>query len=124
MEFISNKDQVIISTVGRSIEFKKGEPTYVPKMMWPAVLAVGIIPADEMPDDTEKKEPVLTDEERKAKLSEAIAVLADENAREKFTGNGMPRTEAISDLSGVYIDAKERDALWTEYLQSKVSDDK
>lgn len=113
MNFILNRDRVVASLCGRSVEFKKGVPTYVPPAMHKDVIAIGAVPEDELPDD-EKKAPEMTAEERKAKITEAMKTMLAENKREDFTATGIPHNKALSTRVGFAVDARERDAVWGE----------
>jgi hypothetical protein len=44
MNFILNRDRTVVSTLGHSVEFKKGVPTYVPPVLYAEVSAVGAMP--------------------------------------------------------------------------------
>lgn len=123
MKFVLNRNKVISSTLGHSIEFKKGEPTHVPKEMWNDVIAVGAVPESEIEEVVEKKAPVLTGEERKEVVFAAFTVLVEKNEREAFTGNGAPHIRAVSDITGFAVDAKERDTLWTAFRQLHANPD-
>jgi len=123
MKFVLNRNKVVTSTLGHAIEFKKGEPTHVPKEMWNDVIAVGAVPEDEIEEVIEKKAPVLTGEERKEMIFAAFTVLVEKNEREAFTGNGSPHIRAVADVTGFPVDAKERDTLWTEFRQLHANPD-
>lgn len=113
MEFILNRDRVVASTCGRSVEFKKGVPTYVPPAMHNDVIAIGAVPTEELNED-EVKKPEMTPEERKAKILEAMKTIVAENKREDFTASGIPHNKALSARVGFSVDARERDAVWGE----------
>lgn len=119
MKFTLNRDKVV-SAGGHAIEFKKGVPTHVPPAAYKAVTAVGGIPDEQLEDDPEpqSKEPADADQREKLILS-TMKQMADKNAREDFTGTGMPTLPALNERLGFRIDAAERDALWTQYVQSQ-----
>jgi len=123
MKFVLNRNKVITSTLGHSIEFRKGELTHVPKEMWNDVIAVGAVPETEIEEVEEKKAPVLTGPERKEMIFAAFTVLVEKNEREAFTGNGSPHIRSVADVTGFPVDAKERDTMWAEFRQLHASPD-
>ena len=123
MKFVLNRNKTITSILGHAIEFKKGEPTHVPKEMWNDVIAQGAVPEEEIEEAVEKQAPVLTGPERKEMIFAAFTVLVEKNEREAFTGNGSPHIRAVADITGFAVDAKERDAMWTEFRQLHASPD-
>lgn len=123
MRFQLNRNRVVTSLLGHSIEFKKGELVHVPKEMYQDVIAVGAIPETEIEEVVEKKAPVLTGAERKEVVFQAFTALVEKNEREAFTGNGSPHIRAVADIAGFPIDAKERDVLWAEFRQLHANPD-
>jgi hypothetical protein len=123
MKFILNRNKVVTSLLGHAIEFKKGEPTHVPKEMWNDVIAVGAVPEHEIEEEVVKQAPVLTGEERKEMIFAAFTVLVEKNEREAFTGNGSPHIRSLADITGFPVDAKERDTLWAEFRQLHANPD-
>jgi len=120
IKFISNKDQIIRTRVGHSIEFKKGEPTHVPPEAWAEVQARGVIPEEDLPepDISNKNEP---DDpmQRKKVLMDAFEAIVLEGNRDDFMATGRPTLPSVFNRVKFKIDAKERDSLWDEYKQSK-----
>lgn len=116
MEFVLNRDKILSSTLGHTIEFKKGVKTHVPKELWAAAQGIGAIPAEELPEETkpESKEP-LDPIERKAVIFKTFESLVLGAKREDFTGNGAPHAKALLREMGFSIDNKERDILWQEF---------
>lgn len=119
MKFTSHRNMVVTSTLGHTIEFKKGEPTHVPLEMHQAVIEKGAIPEEhieeaEIPPSAEPTDPA----ERKAKIFEAFAAMVLRGDRESFTGTGLPQKQALASQLGFILDNKERDALWHEYQLS------
>jgi hypothetical protein len=91
--------------------------------MWKDVRAVGGIPEDDLEEDEVKQpETVLDPEDRKAMLFSAMEQVVTAGERESFTGNGSPHAKVISEIVGFTIDAKERDAVWTEFRQANQAD--
>jgi hypothetical protein len=124
MRFKLHKDKTVTSTLGHTVEFKKGELVHVPKEMWNEAVAVGAIPENELPDEeTKKADQVLSADERKKLVFTAFTKLVEKNERESFTGNGAPHNKAVAETTGFPIDAKERDRLWAEFRQLNASPD-
>ena len=120
MRFLLHKNKTVTSTLGHTIEFIKGELTHVPKEMWPAVIAVGAVPEDELPEDaTPKKDVVLDASDRKTLIFAAFEQIVTKGDRDAFTGNGSPHAKVVSEVVNFTVDAKERDAAWAEFRQGK-----
>lgn len=119
MKFISMRSRMIASTSGHVIEFKKGEPTYVPPEARKDVMAAGLIPEDEAFElEPEKKggpdEPTDPDA-RKLAMFDVFAEVVKAGVRENFTAHGVPHTKVLTKALGWTPDAKERDAAWEEF---------
>lgn len=123
VKFVLHRNLTVPSTMGHTIEFKKGEPTHVPKEMWKDVQAVGAVPEDELDNDEVKPPVIVIDpEDRKAMIFAAMKQIVEKGEREAFTGNGSPHAKVISEIAGFAIDAKERDAMWIEFRQANKAD--
>ena len=117
MEFILNRDKVLASTKGHTIEFKKGEPVYVPADMHSEVMAIGALPTEDLPEEPEVTGSEPTDPaERERVIMEAMENLVLRNQRGDFLASGLPNVAAIKELIGFGIHHKERDAIWTKVL--------
>ena len=120
MKFVMNRDFIVVSTSGRSIRFKKGEPTYVPKDMWAEAQQYGAVPEEELPEDAAEKSAAPTDPvEREKAIFEAFEQIALTGERENFSANGMPHVKALAKILSFNVDAKERDALWVKFQQQQ-----
>lgn len=121
MKFTLNRDRVLASVLGLSIEFKKDVPTHVPPELYAEVQAIGAVPEEEI----EEKKPVSASKEpadpnkRKEEIFAAFEMLALRNERTDFTAGGAPRDQALESILGWKLSAKERDALWTEFKVGK-----
>jgi hypothetical protein len=118
MKFVLNRDRVISSLCGLSVEFRKGEPTHVPPAMYAEVIAAGGVAEDEVDLDPNKStEPVApTDPEaRRDALYDAFEQIALRGQRDDFTASGAPHAKAVSKLLGWRLDNKERDAAWAAF---------
>lgn len=123
MKFVLHRTKTVSSTMGHTIEFVKGVPTHVPKEMWPAVTAVGAVPEDELPEDAiAKKDEVLDPQDRKAMIFAAFEQIVTKGDRDAFTGNGSPHAKIVSEIVNFTVDAKERDAAWSDFRQANKAD--
>jgi hypothetical protein len=121
MEYIAPRNMTVASKSGRSVEFKKGEPTYAPPQMHAELIALGVVPAEEIP------EPALSDEpraptvpsEREAAVFAAFDKIILRAKRGDFAGTGAPHTAVLSKQLGWDIDGKERDTLWQKFHADK-----
>lgn len=116
MEFVLNRNYTLGSTLGHTIEFKKGKAVHVPQELWSAAQGIGAQPADELPEVVVvgTKEP--TDPAaRKAAIFAAFEQLILGAKRDSFTGTGVPHAKALIGQMGFAIDNKERDILWQEF---------
>lgn len=111
MYFILNRDRVVASTSGHSVEFKRDVPTYVPPPMWAEVKQLGAEPTEDSPEETGaavSKAP--TDPaEREQAIIEAIEALTLKNDRDDFNAGGKPNLKPLADFLGWSVNAKERD---------------
>lgn len=117
MEFILNRDKVLSSVKGHTIEFKKGEPVYVPADMHSEAMAIGALPTEALPEEPEVTGSEPTDPaERERVIMEAMENLVLRNQRGDFLASGLPNVTAIKELIGFGIHHKERDVIWTKVL--------
>ena len=121
MKFTMNRDRMVVSRLGHSIDFKKGVPTHVPPALHREVMEAGAEPDEELKQDPrDPAAPTKTDEptdpvEREKQILAAMEMIATENKRENFTAAGTPHNKAMAALLGWAPDAKERDTLWAQY---------
>lgn len=112
MKFTMSRDKCVSTTLGRSFDFVKNEPLYVPDFCWDAVQAAGAVPEDELPEGDPDAPVVPTGEERKALIKKAIEAMVLKGQRGDFTASGSPSAQVLSATVGFTVDAKERDASW------------
>lgn len=121
MLFVMQRDRVVASVHGHSIEFKKGVPTYVPAQLHAEVMALGAEPTETMASDPRHPEPPkLPDEpsdpaKRSEEILAAIEMLATRNAREDFAASGAPHVKALAQILGWKPATQERDLLWAKF---------
>lgn len=114
--FVLNKDKTVTGTSGHTIEFKKGEPTHVPREMWADVQAVGADPVEDLPEEQKKTGNEPADAaERELLIFAAFEQIVLANERNDFSGTGVPHAKALEKILGFRLDNKERDALWTKF---------
>ena len=121
MDYIAPRNMTVVSKSGRSVEFEKGKPTYAPSQMHEELIAMGVVPAEEIPepvDDGLPKEPTVPTE-REAAVFAAFEALMLRNKRGDFAGTGAPHAAVLSKELGWTIDGKERDAAWAKFQGNK-----
>jgi hypothetical protein len=117
-----NRNYTLVSFAGRVINFEKNKPVYVPPQCVKEALAIGAQGVDEKLDilDPEaKEETAYTLDERLELIKATFPELEAANERESFTAQGVPTVGAIEAITGFDVNAKERDAAWTAYVQTK-----
>ncbi len=121
MNYIAPRNMTVASLSGRSVEFKKGVATFAPAQMHAELIAVGIVPTEEIPepvDDGSPKEPTVPSE-REFEVFLAFEKLILRAKRGDFAGTGAPHAAALSKELGWTIDGKERDVLWQKFQADK-----
>lgn len=122
-EFVMARDRVVATTAGHIIAFKKDVPVFVPPAAVSEVMKLGAVPtsgdAGIADDDEVAPALVLDAETRKLKIVEAIEALVRNNNRGDFGADGKPHPKAISRAVGFTVDAKERNAIWTEFMDKE-----
>lgn len=119
-EFVLARTFRFISGNGHSVQFEKGVPTYVPIACHREVQEIGAVPLENVePILGYEKEavPELSFDDRRSQLIAAFKRLQDRNAREDFTGQGVPSVTALRKIVDFSIDRKEIEALWREYIE-------
>lgn len=123
--FVSNRDVMVSSTLGHSIQFIKGVPMHVPKIMHKVVIERGILPVDggaesasDIMAEAESGPKILLAPEdpsdREAAIAKACRVIAQRNNAKDFTGGGTPNATAVTAALGWKVDQKEVKDIWTE----------
>ena len=118
MEYIAPRKMTVSSLSGRSISFEKGVPKSAPPQMHAELIALGIVPAEEIPEPEETsgpKEPTVP-HEREAALFIAFNKIVLRNRREDFTAVGIPHSAVlVKELGWSGLGAKERDTSWQKF---------
>jgi len=123
MEYIAPRNMTVASKSGRSVQFVKGTPTYAPPQMHAELIALGIVPAEEIPEPEatgDTKEPTLP-AERQAEVFAAFEKIILRGKRGDFSGTGAPHAAVLSRELGWTIDGKERDVLWQKFQSDKAA---
>lgn len=120
MKFTMQRDRTVASTLGHSIEFKKGEATPVPPIMWDLVQQFGAVPEEDIPEPvvvhaTAPTDPVV----RSGEIQTAIELIVLRKEREDFTAGGAPHAKVLSAELGWAVTPKERDAEWLKFQAVK-----
>lgn len=116
MKFTMARDRVVATTLGHSIEFKKGVPTNVPPALYDIVQQHGAVPEEEIPESEETKTIVPTDPaERSGLIQAALEIVVTRNRKTDFTANNLPHTKALTAELGWSVDAAERDVEWAKF---------
>ena len=122
-KYIAHRNITVSSLCGRSVEFKKGEPTLCPPAMHAELLAMGIMPVDPVEDTPESmsNEPSVQGE-REAALFAMFEKLTLRARREDFTAVGVPHAAVLAkELGWGQLNGKERDAAWAKWSLEKVT---
>lgn len=117
MNFVLNRDRVVSTLSGHSIEFKKGVPTHVPAEAYNDVIAVGAAPESEIPEEGLKKSDVPEGEAREAAIFAAFEKIVLRNDPGEFTSGGVPRDGVLEAAVGFKVQTKEREAAWLKFKQ-------
>lgn len=121
--FTLHRDYVLRTTKGHSIGFRKGEPTWVPPVCVPDVVAIGGV-SDEAVDVVPPEDKPVVEIDvtaRAAKIVEAFKVMESRDERGDFTASGLPHCKRLESMVGFEVLNGERDQLWQEYKASKAA---
>ena len=123
MKFISNRDIVVRSLHGHAIEFKKGVPTDVPRVMHAECLEKGILPEEGSDKNEVIKDPagpVLAPEdalEREDAILKVVEAIVKRNVPTDFTGGGHPNAAVVTASLGWKTDQKEVKDVWVKHRE-------
>lgn len=116
-EYVLNRNYTHRSTMGHSVAFVKGVPTFVPSLIEREVVAIGAERVDgDNPDvlDPEKVvAPPMAPDERAAQIRLAFELLTEKNDSKDFTGAGVPTVKAVEKIVGFDVDRNEVIELWS-----------
>lgn len=113
---VLNRNYVHASLMGHAIRFVKGQPVNVPNSVVREIVAIGglradgedAIPEPEKVIDATPVNPL----DREDAILIAFEALMDKNARDDFTGTGMPKLAAVTREAGFRVDKTELNKAW------------
>lgn len=115
------------TTSGHLIRFEPGVPKFVPDIVYNEALAVNILPTEgalESQDDAADMRPVrveIVGQLRDALVLKAIEDLVVRNDTKDWDGGGRPKIPAINDITGLALNATERETFWEKYKELKAN---
>jgi len=122
-DYVLNRNYTHRSLLGHSVEFKKGEPVFVPPILEKEVVAIGAQRVDgENPavvDEAPVTPPELTDDQRQDELYAAFDLLVERNETTDFTAQGIPTVKAVEKIVGFNVEKKEVAESYAAYRIAK-----
>lgn len=121
-EFVLHRNYSMRSLMGHIIDFKKGQPTYVPPICAREAAALGAECVDGKVDllGPESIAPTpLSFDERHDSILAAFQLIEGRAQRGDFSGAGIPKASAMEKLLGFEMEPKELAPMWTTYLVDK-----
>lgn len=126
MLLILNRNFTLTTNKGHSIEFKEGVPTHVPGVVYQDALAIGAVPSEggapKLPKEPTVPEPITDVDDRASHIMAAIKLLVERNGRGDFTAAGAPAVDAVFDITGFRVQAKEIAVVWQAYRDTKAAE--
>ncbi len=118
-EYVLNRNFVLRSMTGHSVNFVKNVPTFVPALIEREARGIGAERVDganpDMLDPETPEVPPLSHDERAEQIRTAFALLVERNDSKDFTGAGVPSVKAVEKLVDFDVDRNEVVALWQAY---------
>ena len=134
-EYVLNRNFVLRSMTGHSVNFVKNVPTFVPALIEREARGIGAercqCPRNKRhqsesvqharranPDMLDPETPEvapLSHDERAEQIRTAFALLTERNDSKDFTGAGVPSVKAVEKLVDFDVDRNEVVALWQAY---------
>jgi hypothetical protein len=121
-EYVLNRDYVLRTTMGHTIAFKRGEPTWVPPVIERDAIAIGAERADNGKTELLVPEPVennLSFEQLREQLRAAFELLVEKNDAADFTSQGVPRIPVLEKMLETNVDRRDVLEAWTEFRAGK-----
>jgi len=120
-EYVLNRNYVLRTTMGHSVSFEKGVPTFVPKLVEREAVLIGAeCVGSKNPDVLDPEEvvvPPLSPDERQEQLVAAFELIRERNDSKDFTGASVPTVAAVRRVVDFDADRNEITAAWAEYRQ-------
>jgi len=118
-EYVLNRNFVLRSMTGHSVNFVKNVPTFVPALIEREARGIGAERVDganpDMLDPETPEVAPLSHDERAEQIRTAFALLVERNDSKDFTGAGVPSVKAVEKLVDFDVDRNEVVALWQAY---------
>ena len=118
-EYVLNRNFVLRSMTGHSVNFVKNVPTFVPALIEREARGIGAERVDganpDMLDPESPEVAPLSHDERAEQIRTAFALLTERNDSKDFTGAGVPSVKAVERLVDFDVDRNEVVALWQAY---------
>ena len=118
-EYVLNRNFVLRSMTGHSVNFVKNVPTFVPALIEREARGIGAERVDganpDMLDPESPEVAPLSHDERAEQIRTAFALLTERNDSKDFTGAGVPSVKAVEKLVDFDVDRNEVAALWQAY---------
>ena len=118
-EYVLNRNFVLRSMTGHSVNFVKNVPTFVPALIEREARGLGAERVDganpDMLDPETPEVAPLSHDERAEQIRTAFALLTERNDSKDFTGAGVPSVKAVEKLVDFDVDRNEVVALWQAY---------
>lgn len=110
------EDQVVITNMGHSFSFKKGEPLEIPASAVQSCVTQGATPAVDQIQSQSEAETFrqIAGPERDKAIMDLMKQMVARNKRGDFTGAGKPDARILTEELKFIVTAKERDELWDE----------
>lgn len=117
MEMVLNRNYTMATTLGHTIQFKRGVPTHIPPILRSQAIAIGAIPADGsdpdvLQDEVHANAAPVDPMERIDAVRKAIEQIVRRNERLDFTAAGIPNVAAVSQAAGWKVGAREIAQEW------------
>lgn len=121
MEYIAPRNMTVTSTSGRSVSFEKGVAKFAPPQMHAELIAVGVVPTEEIPEPPAADGPIEPRDpaERSKTIYAAFEKIALRNERTDFTANGTPHPSVVAKQLGWSLGEKELKATWQKFSLEK-----
>lgn len=118
-EYVLNRNFVLRSMTGHSVNFVKNVPTFVPAIIEREARGIGAERVDganpDMLDPETPEVAPLSHDERAEQIRTAFALLVERNDSKDFTGAGVPSVKAVEKLVDFDVDRNEVVTLWQAY---------
>ena len=118
-EYVLNRNFVLRSMTGHSVNFVKNVPTFVPALIEREARGIGAERVDganpDMLDPESPEVAPLSHDARAEQIRTAFALLTERNDSKDFTGAGVPSVKAVEKLVDFDVDRNEVVALWQAY---------